>query len=321
MEWLISGGILLGSITMLVIAGELLVTGLLQLSRYLRVKEFLVAFTVMAFAASVPNLFVGVTSALKGVPDLSFGDIMGNNMAALTLGVALAVLFSAGRAIVLDSASVRKTTLVTMMAATLPIIMLVDGELSRADGVILIVAFIAYVLWLFTQDDHFSKPYEAESKSVPQTRESAFKELWKVLIGMTLLALSAQGIVMAATQFAEVFSLPLVFMGLVVLGLSGALPELYFAVISARRGEAGIVIGNLMGAVIVPSTLVLGIVAVIAPIQTASMELPLIARMFLVAAAVLFFWFARTGHRITKGEALVMFALYAVFIITLVVMV
>jgi cation:H+ antiporter len=75
---------------LLFIGGELLVDGKLRLARYYGIKEFIVAFFVMAFAGTLPNFFVGITAALQGIPELSYGDVMGNNIIALTLAVALA---------------------------------------------------------------------------------------------------------------------------------------------------------------------------------------------------------------------------------------
>ncbi|MCX6761049.1 MAG: hypothetical protein NTZ84_03045 [Candidatus Nealsonbacteria bacterium] len=74
--------------------GELVVSSLMRISIFLGWREFVVAFIVVAFASSLPNLFVGISSALQGIPQLSFGDVAGNNLVALTLGVALATFFS-----------------------------------------------------------------------------------------------------------------------------------------------------------------------------------------------------------------------------------
>ena len=79
------------SCILLYFSGELVVGGLMKIAKFFAWREFVVAFFVMAFAASLPNLFVGITSALKGVPQLSFGDVAGNNLIAMTLVVAFGV--------------------------------------------------------------------------------------------------------------------------------------------------------------------------------------------------------------------------------------
>jgi len=86
--------IFLSCCALLYFSGEWVVGGLMRMARFLGWREFVVAFIVMAFAASLPNLFVGVTSDLRQIPQLSFGDVAGNNLVALTLAVAIAVLFA-----------------------------------------------------------------------------------------------------------------------------------------------------------------------------------------------------------------------------------
>ena len=122
--------IFLISCVLLYFSGEGVIGGLMRMARFLGWKEFVVAFLVMAFAASLPNFFVGITSALKGIPELSFGDIAGNNLVALTLAVGLAALFAKG-GIPAESRAVQATSIFTLAAAILPLILIWDGELSR----------------------------------------------------------------------------------------------------------------------------------------------------------------------------------------------
>jgi cation:H+ antiporter len=100
-----------------------------------------------------------------------------------------------------------------------------------------------------------------------------------------------------------------------VVGVGNALPEVYFSLISARRGDTALIMGNVMGSVIVPSTLVLGIVALIHPIAVSGFEFLAGSRAFLLAAALLFFIVATTRHRITRPEAALLVLLYAAFVL------
>jgi cation:H+ antiporter len=312
-------GLLLLAGLCLYIAGELLVSGLLRLSRFFRVKEFVVAFFVMAFAGTLPNFFVGVTSAIQGIPELSFGDVMGNNIVALTLAVVLALLLSPHKELPFENKTAQRTTYFTAVAAILPLILISDGVLSRLDGVILLLFFVVYVVWLFSRDHNFSKPYEEhEALSFKEGRKGALQSIAKVVIGLTLLAVSAQVVVHAAHGIANELGVPLIFIGILVVGFAGALPELYFTVISARKGETGMILGNLMGAVISPATLVLGMVALLRPIENENLEFPLIGRLFLVFLAFYFLYIARTKHAITRKEGYVLLVIYIAFLAVLV---
>jgi len=304
--------ILLLSGVLLYIAGELLVTGLLRLSRYFHVTEFVVAFFVMAFAASLPNLFVGVTSALQGVPELSFGDIMGNNMIALTLAVACGILFAPKRVLPLENKLIQDTSFLTLIAAILPLILISDGTISRSDGFVLMLLFVGYVYWLFTKRESFKKEF---NDSVPAiTKKEALQSMVYTGLGIIILAIAAQGIVYGAGMVATALGLPLLFVGLVIIGFGGALPEVYFTIITARRGETSMIVGNLMGAVIIPATFVLGLVAMMHPIQNEALELSLFARGALVLAAIIFFVAAQSKKEISMREGVILLGIYILFL-------
>jgi len=306
------GVIFLLSSVLLYFAGEFLVAGLLRLSRYFAVTEFLVAFFVMAFAATLPNFFVGISSALQGTPELSFGDIMGNNMIALTLAVALGIFFAPKRELPLENQTIQDTTFLTSIAAILPLILIADGMISRSDGLILVLFFVGYVYWLFSKRERFTKTF-AEDRA-PMSKTEVLQTFCIVLLGVVVLAVAAQGIVYGATLLATGLGLSLLLVGILVIGFGGALPEVYFTILTARRGETGMIIGNLMGAVIIPATLVLGVVAMIHPISNTVLGLPLVARLFLVLAAVFFLVVSQTKQVITRREGSILLLIYGAFI-------
>jgi len=131
-----------------------------------------------------------------------------------------------------------------------------------------------------------------------------------------LLVIAAEGIVRSATYFSELFNLPIALIGILVVGMGNALPEIFFSIQAARRGENWVVVGNLMGSVIIPATLVIGIVAMICPIEVDSLTPFAIARFFLIISAVLFLIFLRTGRKIDKKEAWFLLFLYLAFVLT-----
>ena len=319
MEWLYGAIIFLLAGVLLYMAGEMLVSGLLRLARFYRLKEFIVAFFVMAFAGTLPNFFVGITSAMQGIPELSFGDVMGNNIVALTLAVALALFISPTKKLSLGNDTVKYTTFMTACAALLPLILISDGTLSRSDGLVLVLFFVVYVMWLFSREDNFSKVYEKD-KVLPtkEGRKEALVASLKVVGGLVLLAVAAQAVVYAAELFAIALGVPLMVIGVLVVGFGGALPELYFTVVTARKGETDMILGNLMGAVISPATLVLGIVAMIQPIHNDNLEFPLIGRLFLAAVALYFLYASYTSKTITMREGYALLMMYVLFLAALI---
>lgn len=315
MEIVIGIVTLITSGVFLYFAGELIVASLLLLSRYFKVTEFVVSFFVMAFAASLPNLFVGVTSALQGVPELSFGDIMGNNIIALTVAISFGVLFSAKKELPLENQTIQDTTFLTAVAAILPLILVSDGMISRSDGLVLILFFAAYAFWMFSKKEHFSRVYE--DRELLPTKNEIKLSIMRLVLGIVVLALSAQGIVYGANLIAVSVGLPLILVGILIIGFGGALSEIYFTIISAKKGETGLIVGNLMGAVIIPATFVLGLVAIIHPISNPTTEFSTLARVFLVLVAVFFLVVSKTKGVITKKEALTLLLSYILFVCSL----
>lgn len=293
-----------------------MVNGLVKVSRLLGLREFVMAFLVMAFAASLPNLVVGISSGLRGFPELSFGDVSGNNLIALTLAVGIAAIFAKG-GIPARSRMAKTTSWFVTIAALLPIFLILDGELSRLDGVLLILAFIFYIVWMFSKKERFTVNLEDNKSVSPLKFRAFFKDLMKVLLGLITFAVAAQGIVVSAKFFADQFNLSLVLIGILVTGVGSALPEMYFDVVSAKRGQTWLVLGDLMGAIIIPSTLVLGLVALLFPIHMSGLSSSslALARIFIIVSALLFPILVKSGEEITKKEALLLLSIYIAFLI------
>ena len=297
-------------------SGHHLISSLIRIARFLGWKEFVVAFFIMAFAGSLPNLSLGIFSAFKKIPQLSFGDVIGGNVIDLTLAIGLAVLFVRGGGIISNSRVVQTSAIFTLIAAILPLIMVLDKEISRLDGFLLIIFFFIYIFWLFSKKERFTKVYEKTEKfSTFQDFKNFLIDLIKVIFSIVLLLLATQGIIKSSQFFAEFFNLPLILIGLLIVALGNALPEIYFSIISAKKGETWLILGNLMGAVIGAGALVLGIVAVICPIKDLEISTAIIARIFLFLSAVFFFFFIRSDRELTKKEGFFLLLIYVVFVI------
>ena len=314
-------------------SGSRLIKGLIRMARYLALREFVLAFFVMAFAGSLPNLFVGINSAIHGIPQLSFGEIVGGNVIDLTLAVGLAILIG-NTAIPVRSKMVQTSTIFTAVIAILPLVLILDGSLGRGDGLILLLAFILYIFWLFSKEERFRKVYKGnknehrrglgiidflrnrkEPKSVKHFKVF-LKNLGNVIISLILLSAASWGVVQSAQVFSNVLSISLPIVGILIVGLGNTLPETYFAIVSARKRQTWLILGNLMGSVIVSATLVLGIVVLISPIRNIDFSPFAIARIFLVISAVFFLIVVRTDKRITKKEAILLIGIYIFFLLT-----
>lgn len=296
-------------------SGSFIIGSLIKIARFLGWKEFVVAFFLMSFAASLPNLFVGIFSVRHGIPQLSFGDIVGGNVVDLTLVIALALLFSSRKGISTESRTLQSTLNFTVAAAILPLVLVLDKSLSRIDGGLLIIFFIFYICWFFSSKGRFTKIYDGDETFIIKGFWNFLKDLAKLLLGVVFLLAAGEGIVRAVSFFADYFNASLVLIGILIVGLGNTIPETYFSIASARTGQPWMIFGNLMGSVIVPSTLVLGIVALLSPIEIADIYPFVIARFFLIISTIFFFFFVKTERRITKKEGVFLFTVYLIFVL------
>ncbi len=315
MNWILYVIIFLCSCLVLSWLSSRLVKSLVSIAKYLHWREFIIAFFVMALAASLPNLFVDLNAALHGMPELAFGDIIGGNLVDLTLVMAIAIFFSKS-AISTESDMVQKSAIFTVVIALLPLWLIFDGKLDRIDGIILILAFFSYSWWLFAKKDRFKKHYIDNTQNPIKGFKSFLVNMLKIGVLLTLLLAASQVIVSSAQFFSDKLGISLSLVGILIIGLGNCFPEAYFSIISARKEENWLVLGDLMGSVIVCSTLVLGIIGLVAPFQIADFSPFLIARIFLIVGSIFALVFIRSGKKITKKEGLLLLGVYIVFLIT-----
>jgi len=297
------------------LSSELIKT-LTEIAKYLRWREFIIAFFVMGFAASLPNLFVDLNAALHGLQQISFGDIMGGNLIDLSLSMAIVVLLSSSF-VSTESKMVQSSAIFTTIIAFLPwVLILRTGGLDRLDGVILILSFFAYAFWLFSKDDRFKKIYRnKEIKNI--TKKSIFVwKIIKIIIILAALLIASYAVIDTAQYFAKTFSISLALVGILIVALGNCFPEIYFGIISIRKKENWMVLGDMMASVIVCATLVLGIVALVAPFQIKDFSPFVIARIFMVIACIFYLLFIVSGKKISKKEGLMLLSIYIIFLLT-----
>ncbi|RLC35110.1 MAG: hypothetical protein DRZ76_00990 [Candidatus Nealsonbacteria bacterium] len=301
------------SCLVLVKSGSWVVKSLIRIAKYLQATEFMVAFILMAFATTVPEFFVGITSALNRHPELSFGNIIGSNIINLTLAVAVGVLVAKG--LKCEGTVIQRSSVYTLVIALLPVLLMLDGSISRADGVVLLLALAFYMHRLFYQSERFTKVFSNHFNRDWQRFKFFLKDLGIFIFSLALLLLAAEGIVWSSTFLASALGLPLMIIGALIVALGTNLPEITFGIKAITMGHKDMVLGNLMGAVVVNSTLVLGVTVLIFPLEIVSFAPYLIGIVFIIAALVFFTIFSRTGWGITRKEALFLLLIYVAFVI------
>jgi len=301
------------SCLVLVRSGTLVVRALTRIAQFLGWKEFVVASILMAFTTSLPELFVGLTSAFNNQPELAFGTVVGSNIIILTLVVGIAALSAKG--LKFEGKTLQESIIYTGIVALLPLLLMLDGEISRIDGIVLLLSLLFYFYRLFSQKEMFTKVLTDHFRRDWAHLRTFLTDLGFFGLGVFLLLLSSWSIVFSASRIAAGFNLSLLAMGLFLVALGTSIPEVTFGIKSIIMGHEEMVIGDAIGSVVVNSSLVLGLVAIISPFKISTISLYLVGVFFTIVAVLSFLVFARTGQRINRKEALFLIGIYLSFIL------
>jgi len=250
---------------------------LLNLARYFRLSEFVTSFVIAGIIAVLPEMTIGVLSAVEGTSSLGFGIILGSNVADLTLVIGVVVLF-AGK-LKLDSVAI-KNVRTSLLAVVLPVLLFVDGDISRIDGVILLLAFMLYWFTLLRT--------KRDGPAVTGKRQKLrfVFEFLVLAVSLAILFAGATLITNSSQELSLSLGLPLFLVGAVV-AVGTCLPETAFALRSCNKKHCELGFGNILGNVLADSMLTIGIIALIQPIKPAFLLSPFSTGVIMVVSALL----------------------------------
>ncbi len=297
-----------------------MVKSLTKISRVLGVSEFVIAFIFMSIATTLPEFFVGVSSAVAGVPNLSLSNVIGSNIANLTFISGIAALLS-GK-VKIKEKLIKQNVWSIFTLTMVFVILLNDGVLSRKDGTVLLFMFFGYLAYLYQQKKIFTGKLKANSKNTNKQDKNGglsgisifFRNLFIFGIGVGLLLCSSIFIVRSAVFLATAFGVPLVIIGIFGVAIGTSLPELTFGIHSVFSGHEGMSFGNLLGSVSINSTLILGTTALISPITIESPQIIWMSIVMMILSVFIFAFFVYTSDAISRKEGMLLLLIYIFFI-------
>lgn len=258
MEMLVQLALLAVGFVLLVKGADWFVDGASEIAAKLKIPPLIIGLTIVAMGTSAPEAAVSISAALKGSAEITIGNIMGSNI--------LNILIILGLAAVITPLAVERSTVRREMPFLVGISLLLlfqgwDGVISFLDGLILTVLFAAYLTYLLVR-----------AKSQPQEQEpSGQRSLWKILlltaVGLGAIVLGSSVAVDAACAIARLLGMSERFIGLTIVALGTSLPELFTSVTAARKGNADIAVGNIVGSNIFNILFVVGTSALITPVD------------------------------------------------------
>jgi cation:H+ antiporter len=243
--------------------GELFVRGLVGLAAWARVPAGVIGATVAAFATSSPELTVAITSAADGRPEIALGDALGSNV--VNIGLVVGIVLVLG---VTSAGDISRRDAGTALGmALLLLILLLDGNVSRLDGAVLLGAFGAWLAW--TTSEALRKRSEIV-ETLGERRHG--RSVAEAILGLVCLIAAGRFLVLGAKEIGADLGISTFVVGVVLVSFGTSLPELATAVISRFRGHAELGIGTALGSNIFNTSFIVGVAAVLAPIEVAARD-------------------------------------------------
>lgn len=310
--------LLVGFSLLLIKATDIITESLQRLAQITHLGKFAITSLLLAFATSIPELVVGITAALEGRSSLSLGVILGSNIANLSLVIGGAAVIGgslsvAGQFLKLDVFSV-------FLAGVLPLMLLLDKTLSRADGIVLLLVYGIYNYGILKNQQADQPTGTGRFKLMLLGKGLKSKKMNKWLawlfLGAAMLIFGADMIVKLAVMIAKTIEAPVMLVGMFLIAVGAVLPELSFEARAIKKRQAGMVLGNLTGSIVVNSTLVLGLVALINPIKLQNgLNAYLLAAASFGVMFLIFWQFVKTKKKLERWEGAVLILIYFGFAI------
>lgn len=302
MEILLQIGLLVIGFFMLVKGADYFVDGSAGIATRFGIPQLVVGLTIVAMGTSAPEAAVSITGAIQGAADIAIGNVVGSNI--------LNILIILGITGFITAVKVQKSTLfieipfMLLITVLLIVLGLSGNELNFVEGILLWILFIGYLGYLYVLTKK-GKPEETVEE----------RPVWKLVLyivaGGAIVIWGSTITVDAATALAETIGISQRFIGLTIVALGTSLPELVASVTAARKGNADIAIGNIVGSNIFNILFVLGTSALITPIPY--VESFMIDGIIAVLAGVLLWVATIRTKKLNRIWGIVMVLCYAIY--------
>ncbi len=306
---------------LLIFGADLLVRGSSNIAKRFHIPEMLIGLTIVALGTSMPELMITISSANKGATDLIIGNAIGSNLCNLLLILSVTAIL---RPIELEG-DVKIVHLPVAYLSTLAILIMgvgafgsQPGVISKKDGELLIILYGIYFLYpILIEIKDIWKSGRENKKNHEKPKISILLSLVFVAIGAILLKFGGDLVVDEASELATLFGISQSVIGLTIVAIGTALPEMITSIIAIIKEEGGLAVGNLIGSCILNAFLILGTGAIITPLTFSS---EFYSDLILLASSILFIWiscFIGRKDTITRYKAGVLLVAYVIYMIQL----
>lgn len=279
-----------------------LTDGAVNIASRFGVSQMVIGLTIVAMGTSMPELCVSMVSALKGTPDLAVGNVVGSNTLNTLLIVGCSALVAP---IMVKRSSVRRDIPFAVLASLLMLIFCLDGGIDRLDAALL---FILFAVFMFVTVK-YSKDEGTEAKT---TAAPLGKATLLLVVGLVCLILGSNLFVDNASFIASTLGVSDAVIGLTIVAGGTSLPELATSMVSAKKGNSDIAIGNVIGSNVFNILMIIGVTGLVKPMHIKGItSLDLIV---MLASMLLLWFFCRTTYKVKRWEGAVLAISYITYL-------
>ena len=305
---------ILVGIVLVLWGADRLTDGAVAMAEKMKMPQIVIGLTIVAMGTSMPEFCVSLVSALKGTTDLAVGNIVGSNIFNTLLIVGVSAWVAP---MTILKSTVRKDIPFALFASVVLLIMCLDGNISRLDAGILFVLFLVFMYVTLKgaktkDDDTTAKTDSIEDNKKPMATWLSI--VW-IIVGLACLIGGSNLFVEGATKVAEHIGVSEAVIGLTIVAGGTSLPELATSVVSARKGNSGIAIGNVLGSNVFNILAILGVTGVITPMHLQGITMLDLSMM--VFSTLLVWLFSFTKYKIARWEGIVLTIVFIGYMVVL----
>lgn len=284
-----------------------LTDGSVAVASRLGVSQIVIGLTIVAMGTSMPEFCVSLISALKGTPDLAVGNVVGSNIFNALLIVGVAALVAP---MTILKSTVKRDIPFAILASAALLVMCLDNHIGRMDALILLILFAIFMTMTLRGARKDAEEPQGETKTLPTGKAVVF-----ILLGLAGLIIGSDLFVDSASNIARSLGVSDAVIGLTIVAGGTSLPELATSVVSARKGNSGIAIGNVLGSNVFNILFILGITGLIQPMAITGITMVDLSVM--VLSMCLLWLFSFTRYRIERWEGAVLTAAFIGYMVWL----
>lgn len=290
--------------------GGILIEATADIAKRLHRDGFIVAFVLLGILTSLSELSVAFNSTIEGVPQVSAGNLIGASFVIFLLIVPILAIF--GKGIKLQHTLSKQRLLLALAVIAAPALIVLDGKLTRLDGIIMLALYAILVRYSPTKQR--IKEVHHQLVKISIIRKDILMDILKIVAGAVLIFFSGRLMVEEALYFSNLLKVPSSFIGMLVISIGTNMPELVIAIRSIRKRRKSIAFGDYVGSAAF-NTFIIGVLCIANGTFLIARKEFIITSCFLILGLGTFYIFSRSKYNISRTEGILLGTIYITFII------